>query len=1004
MSLFQPIIVKNALKTLNQDDVNHAWEKFQRHFHDSDIQANIKQSKEEQYQGEFLIDLFVNIFGYTKNPQPNFNLTTELKNIKGAKKCDGAILKGGKALAVIELKGMDTTDLASIESQAFGYKNNHPTCRYVITSNFQKLRFYIDNAVEFVEFDLFKISREDFNFLYLLLKFDNLLADIPLKIKAESISQEEKVTKQLYKDYSTFKRALFDDLVKNNPQYEPLVLFQKSQKLLDRLLFIFFAEDGGLLAANTARTMLNEWEQAKKLKVPMSLNDKLNSYFGFLNTGYKDDHSEIFAYNGGLFKPDDVLDNVKISDEVLSVHIAKLSDYDFASEVDVNILGHIFENSLTEIDEIKAELNGEVLDKAQSKRKKDGVFYTPKYITSYIVQNTVGKLCADKKTDIGINDEDYITDKKRQKKTQETLLQRLKDYRAWLLDITICDPACGSGAFLNEALNFLMAEHAYLDELESKLFGGGLVFQEVRNHILEHNLFGVDINQESVEIAKLSLWLRTAEPHRKLSNLNENLKCGNSLIDDVSVAGEKAFNWEKEFPEVFKKGGFDVVIGNPPYGAKVEGKDKDFLNKKYNFINSKTNDTYLFFTFAMIEMLKPNGYFGEIIPNTWMLINSAKSFRIQLLDYDLTEVIDYGDGVFEDATVESSTIILCKSKTNQKSIKVKRLKNNEVVSENSADKSYWLDDEYSRILIDIDTSKISLLKKLNINSKPFYQVAEIIWGIKPYQVGHGNPAQTKEMLKARIYHSSQKLSDEWKPLVVGSNVNRYLFDTKNIEYIHYGKNLMYPSNELKINSPKILMRQTSDIIRCVIDYEKFYPQNSLFIVSLIDDNYTLEFMLTLLNSRLINFVYKINNPQKDKTFAEIKPSVIKILPIKNVSIEKQRPFIDKANEMLNLTKELKGINSKFLRTLERKFDLTGPSKNLQNWQNLTYKEFIKELGKKKIKLAFADEADWEEYFLAEQTRAQALQTKISQTDKEIDNMVYQLYGLTNDEIKIIEDS
>ena len=586
MSLFQPIIVKNALKTLNQDDVNHAWEKFQRHFHDSDIQANIKQSKEEQYQGEFLIDLFVNIFGYTKNPQPNFNLTTELKNIKGAKKCDGAILKGGKALAVIELKGMDTTDLASIESQAFGYKNNHPTCRYVITSNFQKLRFYIDNAVEFVEFDLFKISREDFNFLYLLLKFDNLLADIPLKIKAESISQEEKVTKQLYKDYSTFKRALFDDLVKNNPQYEPLVLFQKSQKLLDRLLFIFFAEDGGLLAANTARTMLNEWEQAKKLKIPMSLNDKLNSYFGFLNTGYKDDHSEIFAYNGGLFKPDDVLDNVKISDEVLSVHIAKLSDYDFASEVDVNILGHIFENSLTEIDEIKAELNGEVLDKAQSKRKKDGVFYTPKYITSYIVQNTVGKLCADKKTDIGINDEDYITDKKRQKKTQETLLQRLKDYRAWLLDITICDPACGSGAFLNEALNFLMAEHAYLDELESKLFGGGLVFQEVRNHILEHNLFGVDINQESVEIAKLSLWLRTAEPHRKLSNLNENLKCGNSLIDDVSVAGEKAFNWEKEFPEVFKKGGFDVVIGNPPYGAKVEGKDKDFLNKKYNFILS----------------------------------------------------------------------------------------------------------------------------------------------------------------------------------------------------------------------------------------------------------------------------------------------------------------------------------------------------------------------------------------------------------------------------------
>ena len=144
--MFQKTIVSKYLKTQNPAILQEKWETFTQHFHHANIQENIRNSKEEQYQGEFLIDLFVNIFGYTKNPQPNFNLTTELKNIKGAKKCDGAILKGGKALAVIELKGMDTTDLASIESQAFGYKNNHPTCRYVITSNFQKLRFYIDSS------------------------------------------------------------------------------------------------------------------------------------------------------------------------------------------------------------------------------------------------------------------------------------------------------------------------------------------------------------------------------------------------------------------------------------------------------------------------------------------------------------------------------------------------------------------------------------------------------------------------------------------------------------------------------------------------------------------------------------------------------------------------------------------------------------------------------------------------------------------------------------------
>ena len=249
--------------------MDQVWDKFHFHFQDNDIQDNIKKSKEEQYQEGFLRDLFVNIFNYVLNPTSGFNLTTELKNIKGSKKCDGAILKDYKALAVIELKGMDTTDLTSIEDQAFGYKNNHPTCRYVITSNFQKLRFYIDNAVEFIEFDLFKITKEDFNFLFLLLKSDNLLADLPLKIKSESISQEDKITKQLYQDYSTFKQLLFKDLVENNSEYDSLTLFQKSQKLLDRLLFIFFAEDSGLLPANTARTMLKEWQHLKDLKMPI---------------------------------------------------------------------------------------------------------------------------------------------------------------------------------------------------------------------------------------------------------------------------------------------------------------------------------------------------------------------------------------------------------------------------------------------------------------------------------------------------------------------------------------------------------------------------------------------------------------------------------------------------------------------------------------------------------------------------------------------------------------
>lgn len=485
--MFQSIIIADFIAKQNLDALTDAYDGFVAHFGNKDIQSNLKNTKEEQYQEGFLKDLFVGVLGYILNPSPNYNLTTELKNQKGQKKCDGAILKDGHAIAVIELKGMDTTDLSKIEHQAFGYKNNQPHCRYVITANFQKLRFYIDNAVEHLEFDLFQLSFEKFQELYLLLHVDNLLNDIPIKLKNASISQEEKITKQLYQDYSSFKRALFDDLINRNPSIDQLTLFNKTQKLLDRLLFIFFCEDSGLLPANTAQNMIKEWENAKALNIPMSVYGHLKNYFGYLDVGYKGNGIEIFAYNGGLFKPDDVLDNLIISDDVLCAHIKKLSDYDFKSEIDVNILGHIFENSLNEIDEIKAKLNGDTLDKTQTKRKKDGVFYTPKYITSYIVQNTVGKLCADKKQEFGVIDKEYYSG--RQTKTKNTLYANLQNYRHWLLQITICDPACGSGAFLNEALNFLINEHHYIDELESKLEDTPLIYQNIANHILEKKSF-----------------------------------------------------------------------------------------------------------------------------------------------------------------------------------------------------------------------------------------------------------------------------------------------------------------------------------------------------------------------------------------------------------------------------------------------------------------------------------------------------------------------------------
>lgn len=266
MALFQKSVLNQYIKTLDKSKVADACAKFKAHFHNATKQEEIRNFKEEQYQRGFIVDLFENIFQYSFPTE----IITELKNETDSKKADGAILKNGNAVAVIELKGTNTTDLNKVTQQAFGYKNNQKQCKYVIISNFEKLRFYIDNAIDFEEFNLFTLSENEFTLLYVCLHKDYLLNDIPLQLKKTSTVKEENITKQLYKDYSDFKRKLFENIIHLNPQYDKLILFKKSQKLLDRILFILFAEDRNLIPANTIHTILNEWQQLQKLNRPLS--------------------------------------------------------------------------------------------------------------------------------------------------------------------------------------------------------------------------------------------------------------------------------------------------------------------------------------------------------------------------------------------------------------------------------------------------------------------------------------------------------------------------------------------------------------------------------------------------------------------------------------------------------------------------------------------------------------------------------------------------------------
>ncbi|MCG8762354.1 N-6 DNA methylase [Tenacibaculum finnmarkense] len=1045
MSLFQKSVLNKYLKLQDATLIDKAYKKYTKYFHNLKIQENILISKEEQFQQKFLIELFENIFGYTIFPDENYNLTTEFKNLRGAKKADGAILVDGKAICVIELKGTKTKDLESIRQQAFDYKSSHPTCKYIVTSNFEKIRFYIETSEELEEFNLFTLTRKEFDLLYLCLHKDNMLNNIPLKIKEASVVKEEQITKEFYNDYSLFKRELYRDLIKQNlknPIFRTeqekenidsinknikLSLFKKSQKLIDRFLFIFFAEDSGLLPPNSTLQILENWDKLKDLDVEVPLYNRFKLYFKYLDTGREgtDKKAEIFAYNGGLFKPDAVLNSLILDDKLLYKHTKKLSEYDFNSQVDVNILGHIFENSLNEIESVNAEIEGTNFDKQTSKRKKDGVFYTPKYITKYIVDNTVGKLCIEKKIELGIKEDDYFKGRKNRNKTTIIKLVSFLDvYRDWLLKLTICDPACGSGAFLNQALDFLIKEHTYIDELKTKLLGGGFIFPDIENTILEKNIFGVDLNEESVEIAKLSLWLRTAQPRRKLNNLNSNIKCGNSLIDSKAVARDKAFNWENEFPQIFENGGFDVIIGNPPY---VSTKDMhrhgmqnqiEYWNKTYSSTKSGNYDIFIPFIEKGMELLKKDNSLSFIIPNKFLSAKYSTSIlNLIRKNYVFLEVVDYSNvNVFKEASVYPIIITIKNTKPDKKtSNSVKRIIVEQGAFEEFGIYREWdyinlkyldsIDKESDYIIDKIEKSKVTLNKELSFEP-----------GINGFQFTNYSTCVT-----------DGRVNDDSKILTVTGSIDPHIFNKKITRYrkkdyiepfITYDSEIISEGKWSLFSRPKVMIAGMTKIIEASFDIKGNYAP-AVSVYSICGDLNNLYQVQLIINSKLINwfFRYKFSDKHMAGGYISVNNLLLQKIPFRVIdeSINTVE-LVGNANSFRVLKEEY--IN-KFINYLKSQFQLEKLSKKLQNWHDLEFGDFIKELNKaiksnnkELVKnelpiipvLTKLDEMDWMDVFTVKKSEAQALQTQINQTDKEIDTMVYKLYNLTDAEIAIVENS
>ena len=639
MALFQ----KTVLNSISQDESKVAlrWAAYQKFLAKVDA---IKGFKEEEYQDGFFKDIFENGLGYTlKTTNPsNFNLEREKKNETDGKKADGVIYVGGEVIGVVELKDQKTKQLDLIEMQAFNYHNSHSNSKYVIISNFDELRFYIDKKTAYEKFSLFSLSYEEFKKLHLLLSFESIKEGIPQKLKDKSTNFEQSISKELYKDFTLFRTHLFENIIANNPDIDKSLLLRLTQKLCDRIIFILFAEDRALLRHNTIKEIREEF--ANQRFTDYKLYDIFKFYFDGINKGNA--KLNIPKYNGGLFATDELLDSLKIDDVCLDMKAQKLSNYDFVSDISVNILGHIFEQSLSDLEELNASINNIDFDKKNSKRKKDGVFYTPEYITRYIVENTLGKLCEEQKEALHVKSVEAPKNSKKPTKEEALTKENLEHYKEWLLHVKILDPACGSGAFLNQALEYLIKEHK---ELQEKLvtMGDITAYYEIEASILENNLYGVDINEDAVEIARLSLWLRTAQKGRALANLSDKIKCANSLL---------------EMP--FVEGSFDVVIGNPPY-VRVQGLKSNYEDEaklyeaKYKSATGKY-DIYALFLEMSFGMLKATGKLSYILPHKFLISDFGSGLRGFLAENRAVEsLLHFGsEMVFEEASTYTCIVTL----------------------------------------------------------------------------------------------------------------------------------------------------------------------------------------------------------------------------------------------------------------------------------------------------------------------------------------------------------
>lgn len=762
------------------------------------------------------------------------------------------------------------------------------------------------------------------------------------------------VDKEFLQSLDTWRTALAENLAKLNKNLDEDELNFVVQQTIDRIIFLRIAEDRSVEPYGSLKTAVNSHLPRRGAGGEVQGTAYANLFRLFEQADDK--------YNSGLFdfKKDSISKAITLDNAVVKTIISELyypeSPYEF-SVLSVEILGSAYEQFLGKTISITARHKA-VIEEKPEVRKAGGVYYTPQYIVDYIVQNTVGKLV--------------------EGKTPKEVAK-----------LSIVDPACGSGSFLIGAYQFLLEWHKnYYSENGKPSKGkkddvltpeGNLTTAE-KKRILLANIYGVDIDVNAVEVTKLSLLLKCMEGEteasiaqqqrlfneRVLPTLDNNIKSGNSLIDtdyydsQIDFGEEKKikpFNWQRAFPDVFKKGGFDAVIGNPPYGALLSANEMAYLKSSYVCAVWRV-ESYLMFIEKALGILIHGGLLGYIIPDTLLNLGFTAPARLKLMEQSiLKEIIGLPSTVFSGATVDTILLLTEKAKHKKKyhpaNVLVKTFTKKQIINvvneptkEFFADVSTWF--EQGSFNISADVSESELLSKLERNETRIGDIVQMFSGIKAYEVGKGQPPQTNEIRDEKPYTSISRKDKMWQPFYDGKHIGRYELLWKENNWIKYGKWLAAPRDAENFQGEKILIRKiTGKTLLATYVPETSYCNTLLFVLKITDTDYDYKPLLAIINSTLIGWYFRAKfQISDDDTFPQIMIRDILQFPIPKLNQKQSDELTILVTQLLELNKQ-----------------------------------------KQEATLA---------------TKREQIEARIAHAEARINQLVYQLYDLTDEEIKIVE--